>query len=537
MPIKEISPTIKLDNIPEDKTVGAANVPEENKSISRRIKELPSGIKLDDEKPESFLSNVIKPVKNIPKDIGEEFRAGTEMIKSGEKDISSGTVWGVAKGIGKEALGGLQQYGSPVSGAAKALVGDPARAAISQDTVYGRMAANTLEDAASIFGPGAVGELSKTISTASGPVRTLMENGVQLTPGQLNPKYAKRLEEAAKSIPILGSFIRSAEARTLDSFNVATVNKALALIGAKADAKTGREAIQSGQKILSNAYSNMLNKIPALHQDKEFDASINNLKSMAAELPSGISDRFNAILNNRVIKRFGDLKTMDGQTFKGVESELTNIAMQSKSSPDAAERQLGYAIDEVKSSLRDALGRQYPMLAENLSGINHAYSRFADIERAAGTRATASSRFTPSDLLRAIKRGDKSPRDRQFAAGNRELQNWGEDAFSVIGNTLSDSGTAERRAVWDVAGGGAAYYADPRMLTTMLGGSALYTAPGQAAVNAIVRGTPRKADILSSTGKAMPVAAGVPSIVEQIFGEDNSQDTPLTSSVKKARQQ
>jgi hypothetical protein len=300
---------------------------------------------------------------------------------------------------------------------------------------------------------GKAGEIGgNTIAKMLGPSldagkTALLNAGVTPTIGQLMGNVGRRVEEAAKSIPITGSVIRKGEERAMDSFNVATVNKALEPIGANITGKTGRDAIQEGQKALSAAYDRTLDKIKQVGTDKEFAADIANIRTMTDELPPGLSAQFDAILKNRVAQRFGPNGTMDGQTMKQTESELTNLAANLKSSSDAAQRQLGDAVTEVRGALRDAVARQNPEAAAELKNINKAYSQFADVELAASRRALSGSRFTPGDLLQAIKRSDRSPRDRRFAAGEGgPLQKWAEDAHQLIGSKMPDSGTAERLA-------------------------------------------------------------------------------------------
>lgn len=439
-----------------------------------------------------------KPFGDVPRDVWTDIEAGARTTGEAVKEnftTPGGSMAAALKGL----VGAGEAAMAPLTGTARALIGDPARAVIPQDTVYGKMAANALEDAGTVFGPQAAEKLASSLAAQAGPIRRLMENGVQLTLGQLEPRFARRMEEAAKSVPILGSFIRSAEGRAVDSFNVATVNKALEPLGIRIDAKDGRSAIQAGQDALNTAYRDVLGKVPSLHQDADFDNAITALKSTSKEWTPSVAERVNAVLDNRVYQRFGQLKAMNGEMFKTVESELTNISSSAKASADAAERQFGHAIDDVRSAMRDALGRQYPMLADKLTDINHAFSRFADVERAASTSAVSGGRFTPGQLLQSIKRADKSPRDKQFAAGNRPLQDWGEDAYSVIGNKLPDSGTTER-ALWDVGAGGGLFFVNPKILAGVGAGSLPYTKVGQSGVNAVAREAP---DLLRAAGTAL----------------------------------
>lgn len=444
-------------------------------------------------KEHGALRESIQPLLNIPKDIGQDFISGVRHTGEGIRNENTHKV-GFSKG-GLQAAGGvLESAGAPITGTARALVGDPARKLFGTDTTFGRVASRTMEDAASVFGPVAAEQLgvklSTTLASPDSPIRRLMDNGVQLTLGQLEPKFMKRMEEAAKSVPVLGSFIRAAENRTLDSFNVATANKALAPIGVTLDVKTGREAIQQGQEVLNKAYTGVLDQIPRFVKSPQLDADIAGLKALVNEMPPGQADRFNAILDNRLEKRFGPQGNMDGKTFKQVESELFNLARTAKASADSAERQFGIAIDEVRSSLRSELERQYPVFAKELTDVNHAYALFTNVERAAGRRSTSEGRFTPGDLLQSIKAEDKTARKRAFAAGDKPLQIWAEDAQSVIGNKLPDSGTTER-ALWDLtAGGGAMALGGPKALGAIGAGSLPYTKTGQRAVNALAKDAP-----------------------------------------------
>ncbi len=457
--------------------------------------------KPDDKKP-SLVSSALKPFADVPRDIFQDVRKGLETSRKAMSNQG-----GMFNGP-QALMGGMEMATAPITGTARALVGDPARKALPNN-MFGKVAANTLEDAATMFGPSMVAELGPKITALKGPVRELMDHGVQLTLGQLEPKIAKRMEEAAKSVPILGSFIRSAERRTLDSFNVATVNRSLEPLGIKVDAKNGREAIQKGQEILDKHYADVRKDIKGLHQDSMFDADLQRLRMDLDEMPEGMANRVEAVIQNRVMSKFGYIQSMTGAEFKQAESELSTVANTAKSSADAAERQFGYKIDEVRSALRDALGRQYPAIADKLKEVNHAFSRFADVERAASYRATGESRFTPGDLLQSIKRADKSPRDKQFAAGNRPLQDWAETAHGVIGNKLPDSGTTER-AAWDLGGLGAAIWGDPTgaVVPSIAAGSALYSAPGQAMTNTLAHAAPEvAAAVRAAAAKSGPAAA------------------------------
>ena len=176
----------------------------------------------------SFLSNAVKPLANLPGDIYREAKEGYKQTREGlegvysdltlaPRDAPPSTIAGsrtagavadaiLGKGwqqpgqgnlvadVGRTALGVAQTLGSPFSGAAKALVGDPARNVIPQTTVAGRMAATTVEDLAGMmFGAGApmfraaaVSESQKLSEAAAGAIKKRLKQDGMTAEGALN---------------------------------------------------------------------------------------------------------------------------------------------------------------------------------------------------------------------------------------------------------------------------------------------------------------------------------------------------------------
>ena len=335
----------------------------------------------------------------------------------------------------------------------------------------------------------ATGAAGKAIGGAIAPVfrsdaQKLLDAGVDLTPGQMGGHLTKHLEEAGKSIPIAGTAVRGAELRTIDSFNRATVNQALAPIGEKVSADaSGRPMIAEASDKLDKAYDNLLPQM-TFHADQQFmqDATAVEVKVQSMALPDKERAQWNQIVSQRFLGRLDPSDKMDGKTLKQVESELTRFANNYKGSTDAAQRDLGHAVGELRTVIRDTLERQDPTHTTELAKINTAYAMLARVENAASARPTASGRFTPGDLLSAVKSADKSVRHRAFARGDALLQEWAQSGQNVIGNTLPDSGTAGRMMADALMVGGAAYE-DPRLAATMVGLGLPYTKPATAALN------------------------------------------------------
>lgn len=204
-------------------------------------------------------------------------------------------------------------------------------------------------------------------------------------------------------------------------------------------------------------------------------------------MPQAQAEQLESIINNRVMSRFGPAQTMDGQTFKQVESELTALSAPYWSSQDAAQKQLGGALQEVNEILRDTLERGNPGKAEELAKARLAYRMLSRVEDASMRRATPDGVFTPADLLQALKSDARRTGNRKaFARGDALLQEYAEAAQSVLPSKVPDSGTPERQ-MWNrlLTGGGlwggAAYAGHPNAGAAALGGSALGFGIGSAA--------------------------------------------------------
>lgn len=354
-----------------------------------------------------------------------------------------------------------------------------------------------------------------------GAQRMLSDAGVTMTPGQMAGGIVRHAEEIAKKFPILGSFIRGGEKRSVESFNKATINQALEPIGAKLPkgVDAGHDAVEFGQKALSDKYDTLLPKLN-FQRDFKYQADIANLRSMAKEMPPGFADQFENILQNRVDKRM-PTNTMDGKTMKQVESELNTLATPYKSSSDAGQRQLGYALDEVRNTLRDAVARQNPKYAKELSDVNSAYAMFTRVENAASRRAGSHGVFTPSDLLQAVKSGDKSVRKRGFGRGDALLQDWAEAAHTVLPSKVPDSGTAERAGYFGGAAGLGAVFHNPAIPIAAGAASLPYTKAGMDALQGLAQGV--AAPVAGAARKTGQYAAPSASAIMQQLGQPDAQ--------------
>lgn len=373
---------------------------------------------------------------------------------------------------------------------------------------------------------GAAGAAGKGLASAVAPklgpdAAALAAKGVQLTPGQMAGGAIKRGEDALGSVPFVGSMIRGAQRDSLESFNRAVIDDALAPIGQKLPkaVEAGRAAVEAAQDKVFAAYNALLPKL-SFKADTQFATDLANLNTLTAYMPPDQVKQFQKILMDRVANRLGATGQMNGETLKQVESELGNFSAGYRSSSDAAQRQLGDAVHEVQSLLRQNLARQNPQHAAELGAIDSAYARLVRIEGAAANRSGSGGVFTPTDLLTSIKRADKTVRKRGFAAGKGLGQEFAETGERVLPRKVPDSGTPERLAWGGLIGG--SYVENPWLPLGLGAASAPYTGPGLRALNAAVRpaGPDRQgaADLMQSLGLLLApgAAAGAPDVATQL---------------------
>lgn len=411
---------------------------------------------------------------------------GTDYVRMGGRMVPAVALSAAGGPIG-EAIAGTGVAGGALGGALTGTVDS-----LLSPTTGGNYAQQKFEQAlfGTAFGGLGAGGTKAIGSTISPTVReaakALMDRGIELTPGQIAGGILRRGEEAAKSFPILGTFIRGAETRSVESFNRAAIDQALEPLGIKlpTSAKPGHESISYAKLRLDDAYDNLLPKMH-LGMDNDLASDIANTRFLASELPGEQAKQFDTIMQNRVAKYFADSGAITGDKLKSMESELNYIASTYRASSDAGQRQLGQRLDDMRFALRDALQRQNPQAAEALQKINSSYAMFTRLESAATRRAGSQGIFTPSDLLQAIKTTDKSVRKGAFARGDSLMQDFAEYADMVIPSRLSDSGTPERLAFRDMLGVGAGVVS-PKIPIGLGAASLPYTKTGSKVVNSVM---------------------------------------------------
>lgn len=350
-----------------------------------------------------------------------------------------------------------------------------------------------------------LGALAPGISSAAGRVisprsneyaRALLAEGVTPTPGQLLGGMAARTEDKLTSVPLLGDMIRNAQGRALEDFNRAAYARALRSINETPSGLVGREGVQEVRNILGNAYNDLLPRLQ-FRADRQFSDEINNLSSMAnnGNIPPEIARQFDNILRNEVFSRMTRQGSMDGRSFKELESSIGGLARGFRSSQNINERTIGNALTEVLNSARGALTRSNPNYADELQNINQGYANYARIRDAASRVGAEEGIFTPAQLASSVRAADKSVGKGNYATGNALMQDLSEAGKQVLGSKVPNSGTVDRALL---AGGlGASGIVNPAIPLGIGAAMLPYTRIGQRITAGALTARPRGSESLA----------------------------------------
>ncbi len=285
------------------------------------------------------------------------------------------------------------------------------------------------------------------LGLASPEARALMAEGVKLTPGQMAGGVAKAAEDAATSIPVLGSAIQKARNQSLETFNLASVNRALKSIGQAVPktAQAGRDALSYANKAIGDAYDATLQKMSG-RLDSGIAQDIASLwNKYGGQLPKDKFSQLENTIQHEVVDRFDQSGNATGDAIKKAYSKLGQMASGFKRSGNYDDRTLGAAVKELQGSMRDMLTRNNPQhLNEALDAADDAFKQMVRVNRAARYVGAKDGVFTPSQLNSAVAATDSSRNKAAYVAGNAVMQDLADLGRKVLPSNIADSGTASR---------------------------------------------------------------------------------------------
>jgi len=280
-------------------------------------------------------------------------------------------------------------------------------------------------------------------------VQAMRAKGVQLTPGQMRGGVAKAAEDAATSLPIMGTAIQEARTAGVESFNRAVANEALASVGRKLpdNIRAGHEAVAYVEKTLGDLYDATIPRRTVVADAPFKEALGTRLGEIVQDMTPASRDRLAGILDQRLTSRFGEQGAVTGEAFQRINSELTTVKGRFSGSQDADQRAIADAIGVVQEELRAAAARQDPAFAATKAAIDKGYALFKRQQGAAASQGAEGGVFTPAQYGGATRRGDKSVDKGATARGDALGQDFADSARAVLPNKTPDSGTATRGAI------------------------------------------------------------------------------------------
>ncbi len=351
-----------------------------------------------------------------------------------------------------------------------------------------------------LIGAGA-GQLGSSLVSAarnvvaprvSAAVRQLADAGVQMTPGQIIGGPLRAAENViAAAVPVVGDAIQAAQRRSVETFNIAAVNRALSPLGLKlpANITPGNEAVKAAGDALSEAYERVL---PALSGQVD-DTFVTRVSAIAqrANLPPAETQQFQDIIRREI----GNLAQAQNARFTGrmlnqVRDRLDKVGAALRANTQSPyARELGEAVGQVREQVLALARRQNPTAADALRRIDRGWAELVRVERAAANAVEGV--FTPGQFSTAVRGADRSVRRRAVARGEALGQDFANAARTTLPSVVPNSGTP-RQLVSLAAGGGA--IANPGAIVPAIGAGAAtmaaYSAPATRAFQQFVTRTP-----------------------------------------------
>jgi hypothetical protein len=365
---------------------------------------------------------------------------------------------------------------------------------------------------AGMAGGGIAAPLSRLLSRVVSPkvdpdVALLRKEGVTPTIGQSLGGVPKRIEDKATSFPIMGDQIQNARSVGYDKFNKAGYNRALKPIGEKSKESAGFEGMKEVHTKLNNAYEAIKQKIQ-FKPDNQFIANTTQLRQSLSALPDSDQKLFDNIID-RISKRATPQGNMSGETFKNVESTLTDEISRLAKDQRYEKLVLADALKQYQQEMRDTLTRVNPALAKELQAINTGWANYAILRDAAsGAAASKNGEFTPSQLMAAVRAGAKRQGQAvgkgKISEGRALMQELASAGVNVLPSQYPDSGTAGRLLqdllLNPVIG-------VPKVITGMTVGAAgaVPYAPGvRQGLDLLMNARPAGADLMAETIRRYP---------------------------------
>ena len=357
-----------------------------------------------------------------------------------------------------------------------------------------------------------IGRIISPNASTNPQLQLLRKEGVRPTVGQTMGGGWNALEEKLQSVPVLGDMIAARRGKVLEQFNNAAINRVGQPINQKVSG-FGAGAVKEMGDLASGAQEQAKNMIGNFQIDPQAGAKLAQLTQMVNQIPDKAAKKSAKDALELIKDQASKNGVMTADSFKSLSSRLTKEASTLSGASDAYQQKAGQAIAEMLTALEESALRQNPAAAQAMQQANAAWARNVIVEGASKAGANQGGRFTPAQLMGAVKGADKSVRDRATARGTALLQDLASAGNAIIGNKVPNSGTVDRLIPGIATLGGTAAIS-PTAAAALVGGAGMYTRPVQDLLTASIASRPQYAQaVRQALWKSSPAFAPITSSV------------------------
>lgn len=266
----------------------------------------------------------------------------------------------------------------------------------------------------------------------------LIDEGVRLTPGQMNPEGVwNKIEENVRGVPVIGNVVEKARTQAQQDFQRGVIEEAAAPgYSLKSSSRDPNELFQEAQdsyKPLYQAAEGFPVKpmIPSRNQTLAFalrDAANNKAVGAGTDIRQNAQDFLEGQLQAIGEKAQDAGGWQSGhliQLRSAVNEEIRNAGQ------DQAGKKYAQLLRAARDRITDSINDQIPTDASQaLQTANDAYPKLAIIRDAIKRGGDQASGFTPAQLSAAVKQASE---DNQYARGGGLMRDWssaGRDIFT-----------------------------------------------------------------------------------------------------------
>lgn len=278
----------------------------------------------------------------------------------------------------------------------------------------------------------------------------LSKNGVLMTPGMRRGGMARRIEDAADTIPLSPS--RAAKEGSLVDFNRGVYNQVLEPLGIKAKSKVtpGQDAYNKLDDTVSTAYDQAAQGLRLQMDDGLMSRLSGYADNAVATMGPEDAAQLNANIANILKWRQRDAP-LAGKEVSATLADMRKVASSARAS---GKMTLADTLWSMHDDIEHAAMSQSPQgVVSNFARARESMRRMHILDKA-GAKSTDGF-VTPSQFKTAVHSKGYGVTDKRLARGEAPMQNYADAAALVLPDRLPNSGTAERAGLLSLANGAA----------------------------------------------------------------------------------